>query len=240
MRANSVRLVFLHPAVENRLVVVEDESVELLAQVGGGAESADRRRRALLPLPQPDRVEVRVADQVNGAFFWGCHRIASNPIVRKIPKTTGSRAYLMNVRVHENTPNPQPPSREGGKSRDLEILPLVRGKISKVFLSPHRFWDTGVIYKSGPMPRPAHEPENPTTFNRLATCRQHHPADQRQVHQGAQAEGRLDHGQHHQPDHRGQSQAQGQHPTAAEGEQPGRRQPGRPAPPPTARSPAAR
>ncbi len=55
------RLELLHPAVEDGLVVAEDV-IELVAEVGGAAECAEGRGDALLPFPLPDRVEVGVAD----------------------------------------------------------------------------------------------------------------------------------------------------------------------------------
>ena len=63
-------LVFLDPPVEDRLVVVEDESVELVAQVGGGAERGHSLSRAFLPFPQPDRIKMSVADKVNSLFHF--------------------------------------------------------------------------------------------------------------------------------------------------------------------------
>ena len=60
-----LRLVFLNPAIEQRLVVAEHEVVEFLAEVRRGAERGNRRRRALLPLPLPDGIDMGVADQMN-------------------------------------------------------------------------------------------------------------------------------------------------------------------------------
>jgi hypothetical protein len=56
-------LVLLHPLVKNRLVVTKDELLELLTEPGGRAEGGERLSQAFLPHPQPDRVEVRIADQ---------------------------------------------------------------------------------------------------------------------------------------------------------------------------------
>ena len=45
--------------------MVEDEPVEVLAEVGGGAEGGKRLGRAFLPLPEPDGIQVRVAEQMH-------------------------------------------------------------------------------------------------------------------------------------------------------------------------------
>ena len=60
-----MRLVLLSPAVEERLVVVEDEILVALAEIGAGAVYRKRLREPVLLVPQPDRVEVRVADEVD-------------------------------------------------------------------------------------------------------------------------------------------------------------------------------
>ena len=65
------RLVLLHPLVEDRLVVVEDEAVELLAQVGRRAEGGDRLGGALLPLPQPDGIEMGLAHEMDDGLAHG-------------------------------------------------------------------------------------------------------------------------------------------------------------------------
>jgi len=45
--------------------VVEDEILVALAEIGAGAVCRKRLREPVLPVPQPDRVEVRVADEVD-------------------------------------------------------------------------------------------------------------------------------------------------------------------------------
>lgn len=45
--------------------MVEDEILMALAEIGGDAVCRKRLREPVLPVPQPDRVEVRVADEVD-------------------------------------------------------------------------------------------------------------------------------------------------------------------------------
>ncbi len=59
--------IFFDPLIEDDFVVVENEAGELLAQVCGGAEGGEHGGRALFPFPQPDRVEVGIADEVDGS-----------------------------------------------------------------------------------------------------------------------------------------------------------------------------
>ena len=59
------RLVLLDPLVEHRLVVVEHKAVVGLAQLRSRSERRDHLRRAFLPLPQPDGVQVCVTDQMD-------------------------------------------------------------------------------------------------------------------------------------------------------------------------------
>ncbi len=68
VRANALkqhRIVFFHPLVEHTLVVVEHEFGELVQQVGGGGEGRNRFPQPFLPAPQPDRIDMCVAKQVN-------------------------------------------------------------------------------------------------------------------------------------------------------------------------------
>ena len=75
--------IFLDPAVEDGFVMVKNKTGELIAEIGGRAESADGLRRSLLPFPEPDWVEVRVADQMNGGNE--CRRL-DVPFVVKIER----------------------------------------------------------------------------------------------------------------------------------------------------------
>ncbi len=47
--------------------MIEHEFRELVAQAGRGAERGQGFGRPLLPFPQPDRVEVGVADEMHSA-----------------------------------------------------------------------------------------------------------------------------------------------------------------------------
>jgi hypothetical protein len=58
------RVVPLDPAVERRLVVVEDEFIVLPEQRRGVPESGQRLSGALLPTPLPDRIKVGIADEM--------------------------------------------------------------------------------------------------------------------------------------------------------------------------------
>ncbi len=69
-------LVFLDPLVEDDLIVVENKPGELLDQVGRAAKRGNRFCRALLPLPEPNRIEMSVADQVNSSLT---HAYPLNP-----------------------------------------------------------------------------------------------------------------------------------------------------------------
>jgi hypothetical protein len=56
--------------------MVEYEPGEFLAQISGGAEGADGGGCALLPLPQPDGIEMSVADEMDdaiGHILAPCH-----------------------------------------------------------------------------------------------------------------------------------------------------------------------
>ena len=63
------RVILLHPAIQDRLIVVENEGRKLFQKTDGGAECRDRFGRSLVPPPLPDRVEMSIADQMNDRFF---------------------------------------------------------------------------------------------------------------------------------------------------------------------------
>jgi hypothetical protein len=54
-----------YPLVDQRLVMVENEAVVALAEIRGGAEGGKHFRGSFLDLPQPRRIEVRIADEMN-------------------------------------------------------------------------------------------------------------------------------------------------------------------------------
>ena len=58
------RFVFFRVAVEQRLVVAENVTVEFLAEPDRTAERGECGGGALLPFPLPDRIQVCVADQI--------------------------------------------------------------------------------------------------------------------------------------------------------------------------------
>ena len=57
------------PAIEHSLVVAEDEIAALAQEFGRDPERGHGLGRALLPAPLPDRVEVGVANQVDGRLL---------------------------------------------------------------------------------------------------------------------------------------------------------------------------
>jgi hypothetical protein len=59
------RLVLFYPSVEDGLVMVEDKVIEILAEAGRRAESRERFAGSFFPSPEPDRIKVGVADEVN-------------------------------------------------------------------------------------------------------------------------------------------------------------------------------
>ena len=61
-------IVFLHPFIKHRLVVAENKALVILAEICRYAESGKRLRHALLDLPKPYGVDMRVADQMK-IFF---------------------------------------------------------------------------------------------------------------------------------------------------------------------------
>jgi len=62
------RLVLFDSFVEDRLVMAEDERRVLLAELGGRAERGEGFSGALLPFPEPDRVEMGVTDEMDPAL----------------------------------------------------------------------------------------------------------------------------------------------------------------------------
>ena len=63
------RLVLLHPAIQDGLVVAEDEAVEALAELRRAAEGGQGLGGPLLPLPQPDGIDVRIAEEVHAGLL---------------------------------------------------------------------------------------------------------------------------------------------------------------------------
>ena len=63
------RIVLFDPLVELDLIAVEDEALELLAQVAHGAGQCQGLTDPLGPLPEPDRVEMRIANKMYFSFF---------------------------------------------------------------------------------------------------------------------------------------------------------------------------
>jgi len=63
------RFIFLHPLIENRLVVIEDKGFIFFAQVRGGAKGGDRFGGAFFPGPEPYGIEMSVAKQMYSAEF---------------------------------------------------------------------------------------------------------------------------------------------------------------------------
>jgi hypothetical protein len=55
----------LHPAIEKSLIVAKHEISVTLAEFDGYAEGGERLGHALFPGPQPDRVQMRMANEVN-------------------------------------------------------------------------------------------------------------------------------------------------------------------------------
>src|SRR5947209_8326217 len=60
------RVILFDPGVGRRLPATEDEILGLAQAVQSGAAGSERFGVALLPGPAPDRVDVGVADAVNG------------------------------------------------------------------------------------------------------------------------------------------------------------------------------
>ena len=60
-----LRIVLLDPVIEYGLVVVEDEARMCFAELSSDAEGRNRLREPILPVPQPDRVQMGIADQMN-------------------------------------------------------------------------------------------------------------------------------------------------------------------------------
>ena len=78
----------LDPFVVRRRVAGEDELRVLVHPVQGGPEGRADLLVALLPLPQPDRIDVRVADQVEGS---GGDRVGfvGHPAAQGMPLASG-------------------------------------------------------------------------------------------------------------------------------------------------------
>jgi hypothetical protein len=56
--------IFFDPLVKDDFVVIKDEAGEFFAEIGGDTESGNSFGGAFLPGPEPDRIEVCVANQV--------------------------------------------------------------------------------------------------------------------------------------------------------------------------------
>ncbi len=65
------RVELADPAIENRLVVVEDELGVRVEELDRGSEGGERLGAPFLPAPLPDGVEVGVCDQVNARPLHG-------------------------------------------------------------------------------------------------------------------------------------------------------------------------
>jgi hypothetical protein len=58
-------IVFLHPLIKDRLIMIKDEAVELPAKIRCGAKGGDSLSRAFLPFPEPGGVDMGVAHEKN-------------------------------------------------------------------------------------------------------------------------------------------------------------------------------
>ena len=62
------RVVLLNPLIQNGLIMIENKGVICFAQFRRRSEGGYRFGGAFLPIPQPDRVEVRIANQMDAAW----------------------------------------------------------------------------------------------------------------------------------------------------------------------------
>jgi hypothetical protein len=62
--AKQAWLVFFNPLVEQCFVMIEDEALELVAEIRGGAKGAQCSRETFGPLPQPDRINMSIRDKI--------------------------------------------------------------------------------------------------------------------------------------------------------------------------------
>jgi hypothetical protein len=111
--AEQGRLVLLDPFVEDGLVVAEDEPGMFLAKFGGLTEGRQGLPRAFLPLPEPDRVEVGVGDEVD--LGLPCHR-ASPCLLGQGPRRIASDGYYMKWSP-KNAMGLRPAKGRGGRGR---------------------------------------------------------------------------------------------------------------------------
>jgi hypothetical protein len=66
------RIISLYPLIEDRLVVIEDEAFVLVKNIDGISKRRQRLGTSFFPSPLPDRIEVSIADQMNG---WLSHTV---------------------------------------------------------------------------------------------------------------------------------------------------------------------
>jgi hypothetical protein len=57
-----------HPFIEQSFIVVEDKILEFLTKLGGCPEGGKSFGSTLFPFPQPDRVDVGVAEEIESLF----------------------------------------------------------------------------------------------------------------------------------------------------------------------------
>jgi len=69
--AEKGRVIFLYPAVEKCLIVIEYETVCSVTEISSNAEGGDGLGKALGPFPQPDRINMGIADKVECFFQIG-------------------------------------------------------------------------------------------------------------------------------------------------------------------------
>ncbi len=72
---------FFHPLVQQGLVVVKDETVKFLAETGSRAEGSNRFRKPFFPFPQPHRVDVGIAYEVQ------CFHVLTTTVVASFFRT---------------------------------------------------------------------------------------------------------------------------------------------------------
>ena len=63
------QIVLLNPLIEQSLVVIENKTVVILAEICRRMEGGEGRGNALLHVPEPDRVQMGVADEIECLFL---------------------------------------------------------------------------------------------------------------------------------------------------------------------------
>jgi len=66
--AEKRRIVFLNPSVKQGLIVIEYKSVSRLAKISGNTKGGKGLGETFRPLPQPDRIDMRVAYEMKLSF----------------------------------------------------------------------------------------------------------------------------------------------------------------------------